>query len=317
MEKKLNYRIRNWSDYNKALEQRGSITLWFSDETIKGWRENKSTGKKGRPRIYSADAILCVLMIRAVYHLPLRAVRGFVASLITLLALGLPVPCYTRICRRAKELGQELTKLSRKRPTDIVFDSTGVKVYGEGEWKVRQHGKAKRRTWRKIHLSVCPDSHEIILSELTLSNKADDLVASQMIPKLPKSVKTTYGDGAYDRQAFYRSSYVRGIDPVVPPRRGGRLSQETDKPWMKKRNDNLKVIQGLGGDNEARQLWKKLSGYHRRSLAETAMYRFKRSFGGDFRSRKLDYQRAELYAKSLAMNRMTELGMPQGQWVLT
>ncbi|WP_213156160.1 transposase [Neochlamydia sp. AcF65] len=177
--------------------------------------------------------------------------------------------------------------------------------------------KAKRRTWRKIHLSVCPDSHEVMLSELTLSNKADDLVASQMIPKLPKSVKTTYGDGAYDRQAFYRSSYVRGIDPVVPPRRGGRLSQETDKPWMKKRNDNLEVIQGLGGDNEARQLWKKLIGYHRRSLAETAMYRFKRSFGRDFRSRKLDYQRAELSTKPLAMNKMTALGMTQGQWVLT
>nr|WP_044882590.1 hypothetical protein [Neochlamydia sp. EPS4] len=86
---------------------------------------------------------------------------------------------------------------------------------------------------------------------------------------------------------------------------------------MKKRNDNLKVIQGLGGDTEGRQLWKKLSGYHKRSLAETAMYRFKRSFGGDFRSRKIDYQRAELYAKSLAMNKMTALGMPQGQWVLT
>ncbi|BBI16953.1 hypothetical protein NCS13_1_0758 [Neochlamydia sp. S13] len=113
---------------------------------------------------------------------------------------------------------------------------------------MRQHGKVKRRTWRKIHLSVCPDSHEIILSELTLSNKADDLVASQMISKLPKSVKTTYGDRAYDRQAYYQSSYIQGINPLVPPRRGGRLSQETDKPWMKKRNDALKIIQGFRGD---------------------------------------------------------------------
>jgi hypothetical protein len=93
---------------------------------------------------------------------------------------------------------------------------------------------AKQRTWRKIHLSVCPDSHEIILSELTSSNEADDLRASQMCSKLPKSVKIVYGDGAYDRQAFYRSSYVRGIDPVLPTRRRGRLSQERDKPWMKK-----------------------------------------------------------------------------------
>jgi hypothetical protein len=111
-----------------------------------------------------------------------------------------------------------------------------------------------------------------------------------MISKLPKSVKTAYGDRAYDRQAYYQSSYIQGINPLVPPRRGGRLSQERDKPWMKKRNDALKIIQGFRGDEGARQLWKKLCGYHRRSLAETTMYRFKRSFGGDFRSRKLPYQ---------------------------
>jgi hypothetical protein len=89
---------------------------------------------------------------------------------------------------------------------------------------VHQHGKAERRIWSKIHLAICPDSHEIILSELILSNKAEDSVASKMIFELPKSVQTAYGDGAYDRQAFYRSSYVRGIDPLVPPRRGGTLS---------------------------------------------------------------------------------------------
>ncbi|BBI17133.1 transposase [Neochlamydia sp. S13] len=99
---------------------------------------------------------------------------------------------------------------------------------------MRQRGKAKRRIWRKIHLTICPDSHEIILSELTKSNKADDSVASKMIFELPKSVQTAYGDDAYDRQAFCRSSYVRGIDPLVPPRRGRTLSQEADKPWMKK-----------------------------------------------------------------------------------
>jgi len=100
------YRIQNWSEYNKALIQRGSITLWFSDEAINGWQGNTRTGKKGRPKIYSNDAILCALMIRAIYQLPLRALRGFLLSLVALMALSLPIPCYTRICRRAKELGQ-------------------------------------------------------------------------------------------------------------------------------------------------------------------------------------------------------------------
>ncbi|WP_052436026.1 transposase [Neochlamydia sp. EPS4] len=83
MEKKINHRIRNWSEHNKALAQRGNITLWFSEESIKGWRENKSAGKKSRLRIYSANAFLCALMIRAIYHLPLRTLRGFLLSLIT------------------------------------------------------------------------------------------------------------------------------------------------------------------------------------------------------------------------------------------
>lgn len=317
MKKKLTYRIRNWSQYNKALVQRGSITLWFSTKALDGWQENKQTGKKGRPKLYSNEAILCALMIRAVYHLPLRALRGFLLSLAALMSLELPIPCYTSICRRAKSLSSTLKKLSCKRPTDIVFDSSGVKVYGEGEWRVRQHGKSKRRTWRKIHLAICPDSHEILLSELTENNKADDFVAKQMVPKLPKSVKKTYGDGAYDRQDFYRSCHAKDILALVPPRKGGKLSDQTKKPWMEMRNDALRAIKGLGEDEMARSLWKKLCGYHKRSLAETAMYRFKQAFGGSFRSRKLAYQRTELYAKSLVMNQMTKLGMPLGYWIAT
>lgn len=316
MEKKLSYRIRNWSEYNKALVQRGSITLWFSNEAIKGWQENKRTGKKGRPKIYSNEAILCALMIRAVYRLPLRALRGFLLSLAALMSLSLPIPCYTRICRRSKELGQQLKRLSNRRPVDIVFDSSGVKVYGEGEWKVRQHGKSKRRIWRKIHLAVDPSSHEIILSELTGSNKADASAPNQMVPYLPKSVKTSYGDGAYDRQAFYKSCHSNGVTAIIPPRKGGRLSNLGEKPWMENRNHALRAIKGLGADDEAHKLWKKLCGYHKRSLIETAMYRFKRIFGGEFCSRRLEGQRAELFAKSLAMNKMTRLGMPNGYWEL-
>ncbi|MBS4166527.1 Uncharacterized protein NEOC65_001616 [Neochlamydia sp. AcF65] len=106
----------------------------------------------------------------------------------------------------------------------MVFNSSGVKVYSEREWKAHQHGKAKRRICRKIHLAICPDSHKIILRELIKSNKVGDSVASQMIFELPKSVQTAYRDGAYDRQASCRSSYVRDIDPLVPPKREGRLS---------------------------------------------------------------------------------------------
>jgi hypothetical protein len=308
------YRIRNWSEYNRALINRGSLTIWFEDAAPK-WREKKRSGKKGRPRTYSDEAILCALILRAVYHLPLRGLRGFLLWIFQVMHLALPVPCYTRICRRAAQIGQELKKLTTKRPTDIVFDSTGVKVYGEGEWKVRQHGKAKRRTWRKVHLAICPDSHEIVLSELTCNRVTDAKAAQRMVEKLPKRTRRAYGDGAYDRGPLYATFHARGIQTIIPPRKGGRLSDLKKTPWMVDRNEAIRAITGMGNDEEAWKLWKVLSGYHKRSLGETAMFRFKKLFGGDFRSRELKRQKAELYAKSIALNKMTSLGMPKGQWV--
>ncbi|MGE0198132.1 MAG: IS5 family transposase [Parachlamydiales bacterium] len=232
-----------------------------------------------------------------------------------MMQLDLPVPCYTRICRRAINLVQELKSLTKGCPTDIVFDSTGVKVYGEGDWKVRQHGKGKRRTWRKVHLGVCPDPHEIVLSELTESKQTDGKVGKKMAKKIPKNVKTAFGDGAYDRGLFYQELYEHGIQAIIPPRRDGRLQKLDRKPWFKDRNDAIRAITGLGKDNEARKLWKILSRYHKRSIGETAMSRFKRIFGGEFRARKLKRQKAELYDKSIAMNKMTLLGMPKSERV--
>ena len=308
------YRIRNWAEYNRALVNRGSLTVWFEDAAPK-WREKKRSGHKGRPRIYSDEAILCALVLRAVYHLPLRGLQGFLQWIFQTMCLDLPIPCYTRICRRAARIGQELQQLTTRRPTDIVFDSTGVKVYGEGEWKVRQHGKSKRRTWRKVHLAICPDSHEIILSELTNSQTTDAKVGQRMVEKLPKRIKRAHGDGAYDREPFYAQLHGCGIKALVPPRRGGKLWDLNKKPWMVYRNQAIRAIIGMGNDDEARKLWKILSGYHRRSLGETAMFRLKKLFGDDFRSRELRRQKAELYAKSIALNKMTRLGMPCGQWV--
>lgn len=309
------YRIRNWGKYNRALVNRGSLTIWFSETSIKGWLE-EGVSKRGRPKLYSDEAILCALMIKAVYRLPFRALRGFILSLMGLLSLVLPVPCYTRICRRAAELGQEIKKLNSKRVTDIVFDSSGLKVYGEGEWKVRQHGKSKRRTWRKIHLAVCPDSHEIVMSYLSENSEADCEVVPKMRKHLPKSVKRAYGDGAYDKESCYREFYCAGIEPIIPPQRRGILHDLSEEPWMKERNDALRAIAGLGNDDEARKIWKKLKGYHQRSLGETGFYRWKTMLGDQVKSRKLDNQRGEIYAKSMVLNKMTSLGMPKGEWVV-
>lgn len=266
--------------------------------------------------MYSDEAILCALTVKAVYHLPLRALEGFLEALLALLGVLLPVPSYTQICRRAIHLGQKIKRLSSKRNiTDIVIDSSGLKVFGEAEWKVRQHGKSKRRTWRKIHLGVCSDSQEVVLSLLTENGVSDGEAAVLMADHLPRTVTRGCGDGAYDKSDCYRKFRDLGIELVAPPQKGAVLHNLKREPWMKNRNDAIRTITGLGNDEEARKIWKQLIGYHRRSLVETAMYRFKAIFGGNMTARDIRRQRAEIYAKSLAMNKMTGLGMPKGIWV--
>jgi hypothetical protein len=275
---KAKYRIRNWSLYNKSLIQRGSLTVWLSEDAVKKWLALRGNGKKGRPELYSDDAILTALMIRFVFHLPLRALQGFLTSLIMLLSAGLPVPSYTQICRRAKTLGQELKKLSRRNITDIVIDSTGLKVYGEGEWKVRQHGFSKRRTWKKVHLAVCPDSHEILLEVLTDNKVADCTVYPKFLEALPKSVKRTFGDGAYDTEGCYGANLKHGSTSIIPPDRNAVFRKEAS-PAMEARNNNLLEIMGLGGDDRARKLWKKLYSIKMIFLLEGISWRLKFTAG--------------------------------------
>lgn len=311
---KKKYHIRNWSEYNRALVNRGSLTIWLSEDTLAKWHA-ASSSIRGRPRIYSDEAILCALMIKAVYKLPFRALRGLLLSMIGLLGLALKVPCYTRICRRAAELGQEIRQFGNKRITDIVFDSSGLKVYGEGEWKVKKHGASKHRTWRKLHLAVCPDSQAIVVSYLGENSESDCKAAPKMTPCLPRSVRRVYGDGAYDTESVRADLHARTIDPIVPPKRGAILHDFETKPWMKSRNDAITAIVGLGDDDEARKIWKILTGYHRRSLGETAFYRWKTLLGDKLQARKLKNQRGEAYAKSMVLNKMTSLGMPKGKWI--
>jgi len=315
-QEKKKHPIRNWSSYNQALVNRGSLTIWLED-TPKTWMPSTQTGKKGRPKTYSDDAILLALVLRSIYHLPLRALEGFITSLFQMMHSPLPVPCYTQICRRAADLSQSLIRLSQTTPTDIVFDSTGVKVYGEGEWKVRQHGKGKRRTWKKVHLAICPKSHEIIMSELTESIETDGKVCEKMIPQLPESVQNVLADGAYDQSGVYQALHKRDIKSIIPPRKNSKPKDLVEAPWYRPRNEALQEISKNENQTEGRKAWKQSSGYHKRSLVETAMFRFKSIFGGNFRSRETRRQKAELFAKSIAMNKMTQLGMPQRERITT
>ena len=240
------------------------------------------------------------LTVREVFKLPLRALQGFLSFIMRMLGIDLPVPSYTQICRRAKALQKrlhKLCKLSGRRPHDIVFDSTKLKVFGEDEWKVRQHGISKRRTWRKLHIAMDPHSGQVIAMDLTGNDKAHATVAEQMLDDLPTSVRHVLGDKAYDRFRFRRKVYERGATNGTPPSNDAKIHWNETHPSTLERNRAILDIKYLGGDELARKLWKKLTVYHKRSLVETTMYRIKQILGDTLRSRCMDRQCVEAYIK--------------------
>jgi hypothetical protein len=306
---KINYRVKNWPDYNKSLINRGSITFWFSEESIKKWVSCKQIRKKGRPEIYSDEAILCALMIREVYKLPLRMLQGFLISLFFMLGLNLPVPSYSQISRRNAGLNKKLKKLFKRGSKDIVFDSSGLKVYGEGEWKVKQHGKSKRRTWRKIHIGMDPHTGEILLCEMTKNSASDSCVAYQLLDEVQGRIERCFGDGAYDDQKFRKKIASKGGKAIIPPDRNAIYKGALDDA-MRQRDLDVAAIQILGADERARKMWKKLIGYYQRSLGETVFSRMKKMLGANLKAHQFENQKVECQVKCLIMNKMLSLGMP-------
>jgi len=301
---KMRYKIANWPEYNKSLINRGRITFWFSEDVVKGWINQSLTHKKGRPEVYADAAVLCAMILKSIYHLTYRSLQGFITDIIFLLSLKLPIPSYTQLCRRAAKLS--LPIFDRKKVTDIVVDASGLKIFGEGEWLVKKHGKSKRRRWRKLHLAIDPNTHEIVMSSLTDGHVADCKEFPKLIKKL-EGIKRVYGDGGYDTKTCHEKIIGKGAEPIIPPRRRGRLNEP---PWAAKRNKAILEIMGLGNDDVGRSTWKKLKGYHKRSLVETAFSRYKRMLGGDLYSRKMESQEIESQIKCLVLNKMTKLGMP-------
>lgn len=311
------YLIRNWAEYNRALIQRGSITVWIEEKAIKNWFSSSHTCRAGRPATYSDEAILMVLILREVYQRSLRGLQGFVESIFRAMGLDLPVPSYSQISRRAKSLHKTVNKLTQgKKACHLIFDSTGLKVHGEGEWKIKVHGKSKRRTWRKFHIGIDAESQDIMCCELTGNAKGDAEVAEAMLEKLPCKVESARGDGAYDASRFRKKVHDKGGVCIVPPPRDAAYKGEVEEAWEKERDGAIAAIQGFGGDEIGRRLWKICSGYHERSLVETAMFRIKKMLGGGLKARSLGAQKTEALCKCLVINKMNKFGMPKFEWAI-
>ena len=310
---KIIYRVRNWKEYNRSLVNRGNLTLWFSDDAIKSWYQKPQKHKnRGRPTLYSDAYIELALTIRTLFHLPLRATQGFLEGLILILGLNLQVAHYSRLSRRAGTLNIQLNTLQRagKHPTDLVIDSTGLKIYGEGEWKVRTHGKQKRRVWRKYHVSVNPETHEVTAMELTGSNVHDCTVLPALLSS-QKDVGHVYADGAYSFKQGFDAIAKCGGTPSIPIRSGTSVVRKNSSPGELLRNGLVEDIRKAGG----RLAWKKTSGHHRRSLVETHMFRLKTILGGKLRGRKFANQQTEAKIMANILNTMAQLGMPKSEKV--
>ena len=305
--KKRTYRIRNWSDYNTALVQRGSLCLWLDQETLQNWRSQERTKKRGKPKVYSEQAITCALRLGAVYDLPLRALEGMLSSLVALAGADVPVPDYTTLCRRRKKMTVTLSPPVPIEPLHLVVDGTGLKVFGDGEWKVRQHGTSKRRTWRKVHLAVDQKTGMIRAAATTANSISDGQMLPALLEQITQSIAQVSADGGYDRRTCYEAIAERKAKAAIPPRRGAKIWQHGNcKQEPLARDENLRRIRQVG-----RAKWKRESGYHRRSLAETAMFRLKTLFGNTLRARSEAAQNTETLLRLDALNRMTALGMPE------
>src|SRR4051794_39742210 len=299
-------KVTNWPAYDASLRQRGSLTVWFSDEAIAAWRAEPRTTRGGQA-CYSPLAITTALTIRAVFRLALRQAEGLIGSLIGLLGLELPVPDHSTLSRRAETL--EVPRPGTRRDAEalhLLVDSTGVKLYGASEWLTEKHGTKTRRSWRKLHLGVDADTGQIVAAALTSPEADDAAQVGPLLEQISGPVASFTGDGAYDQKSVYDVVAQRHPEAaVIIPPRSDAVPSETAATTPTQRDRHLQCITEHG-----RMAWQKASGYTRRARAEAAISRYKRVIGDALRSRTDPRRAAEVAIAVEVLNRMLALGRP-------
>jgi Transposase DDE domain len=304
---KQRHRVTNWSEYDAALRQRGSLTIWFSEEAIAGWQAEPRTTPGGQPS-YSDLAITTALTLRAVFRLALRQTEGLIGSLLQLLGLDLAVPDHSTLSRRAETLRVPRPRSgSGSEPLHLLVDSTGLRLCGPGEWLVEKHGSKARRSWRKLHLGVDADTGRIVASALTDKAVDDGSQVGPLLDQIDGPVASFTADGAFDRDDVYNEVAARHPEAaVVVPPRSGAVPSDTAEAAPTQRDRHLGVIAARG-----RMGWQKVSGYNWRALIEADIGRFKRVIGDTLRSHTDGRQGTEMAIAVRALNRMLELGRPE------
>ena len=296
------YKTTNWSSYNDSLKRRGSLSIWFDPEMV--WVPPPS-GRRGRQQNFSDAAIQACLTLKVLFGLPLRQTTGFVQSLLQLIGLDWAVPDFSTLCRRQRTLNVSLPYRGGTGPLNLLIDSTGIKAEGEGEWNARKHGGSKRRIWRKIHIEIDEETLEVRAIEVTGSNIGDAPVLPDLLNQIPpnQDIGSVTADGAYDTRKCHEAIAARGAYAVIPPRKNAKPWKPTSDGAIA-RNDAVNAQRFLG-----RTVWRRWSGYHRRSRVETKMHCVK-LLGQSLMARDFERQVAEIQIRIAVLNRYTDLGIP-------
>jgi hypothetical protein len=297
--------VTNWPVYDAALRQRGSLTVWFTDEAVAAWRAEPRTTPGGQPH-YSALAITTALTLRAVFRLALRQAEGLIGSILQLLGLDLPVPDHSTLSRRAETL--EVPRLRPgSEPVHLLVDSTGLRLCGPGEWLTEKHGSRTRRSWKKLDLATDADTGRIVASALTNHDGDDGSQLGPLLDQVDGPVASVTADGAFDRDDVYDEVAERHPDAaVIVPPRSGAVPSDTAETAPTQRDEHLRLIAEHG-----RMGWQKASGYNRRALVEADIARFKRVIGDGLRSHTDGRQATEVAIAVQVLNRMLDLGRPE------
>lgn len=291
---------RDWKQYNKHLINRGKINLWVRAEGLEKWKPAKKK-KNGHPFRYSDELIKTMSFIRFKFSISLRETEGFFQSLIAIAKRFCTIPCYTQVCRRMKTLSLPAKLLEKKNVTNIALDTTGLKVYGEGEWRAERYGGKKG--WKKLHLALDPRNGKLILAEVTDEYVHDTTYVKQALEAVNGRRGKILIDGIADSGKCYQLAQEYNKTLLTPPKQGAVLREE---PEYKTRNDAVRIIWGLGNDRLARSIWSKLVGYNRRVVAESAVARWKKLYGGDLKSRCGERQKVEVKLKAMMINLMID-----------
>ena len=303
---KTAYRVRNWREYEKSLRARGDITIWFSQEAIDAWTPT-ANGKRGGQPVYSDLAIETALMLRLLFHLPLRQTEGFLGSILRLMGLDHPCPDHTTLSRRNRtiEVRRHLNNLPDG-PLSFIVDSTGLKICGQGEWYTQKHGVKYRKHWKKLHLGV-DENGWILACMITDSSYQDPSQVPDLLGQVGSPIRQFVGDGIYDQEPVYGAveQHSPGAMVVVPPRRDAVTSAKETGSYSQ-RDSHVEAIKQVG-----RFQWKRESGYYLQSHVENSISRYKRIIGGRLRAKRDEALKREALVACSILNRMREMGQPQ------